>query len=100
MIDLTQIAAAFISLTVLLVSTFLIPLIKAKHSNEEIQRAVVYATIGVQAAEQLFKETGMGAQKKAYVEKFLADHGFTLDQDQVDVLIESAVLELKNKLIY
>ena len=38
----------------------------------------------------------MGAKKKAFVEKFLADHGIILDTDQLDVMIESAVLEMQN----
>ena len=38
---------------------------------------------------------GKGAEKKAYVEKYLSEKGFHLDTREIDSLIEAAVLELK-----
>ena len=46
----------------------------------------------------IYKESGMGQQKKKYVEAFLTDLGIRYDQQQIDNLIESAVLELKKEL--
>ena len=46
----------------------------------------------------IYKESGMGPQKKKYVETFLADLGINYDEKQIDSLIESAVLELKKEL--
>lgn len=42
----------------------------------------------------IYTESGMGAQKKAYVLEYLRTKGFTLDIDTLDNLIESAVLDL------
>lgn len=43
----------------------------------------------------IYTRTGKGAEKKAYVEQFMSSKGFKLDTDEIDKLIESAVLELK-----
>lgn len=42
----------------------------------------------------IYKESGMGPQKKAYVLEFLNRKGFTVDLDTLDNIIENAVLEL------
>jgi len=38
----------------------------------------------------------MGLKKKTFVEKFLTDHGIILDEEQLNVVIESAVLEMQH----
>lgn len=95
MIDLTPIANAVITLVALLVTTFLIPWIKAKVSNEKLEHLKKWTTIAVEAAEMVYKESGMGEAKKKYVQSYLSTKGFTLDIDTVDALIEAAVLEMK-----
>lgn len=99
MVDLTFIARAVVTLLALLISTFLIPFIKTKISADKLEKLLAYVRIGVFAAEQIFRETGMGAKKKEYVANYLASLGYTLDQDELDALIESTVLEMKNELI-
>jgi hypothetical protein len=42
----------------------------------------------------IYKESGMGKEKKAYVLQYLNKKGFTVDLDTIDNLIENAVLEL------
>lgn len=51
--------------------------------------------IAVEAAEMIYVGKGKGAEKKAYVEKYLSEKGFHLDTSEIDSLIEAAVLELK-----
>ena len=99
MINITPIAVAVVTLLGLIITTFIIPYIKAKIGAEKLNKLLTYAAIGVKAAEQIFKETGMGVKKKEYVSKFLAEHGFILDGDELDVVIESAVFEMKNELM-
>lgn len=41
---------------------------------------------------------GRGAEKKAYVLKFLNDRGYTVDMDAIENLVEAAVYELPEKL--
>ena len=62
-------------------------------SQEKIN---LWVSLAVQAAEQIFQGTGMGAQKKTYVIEYLAGKGIQIDAATLDVLIESAVFELKN----
>lgn len=95
MIDLTPVVNAVIALIAAVVSAFLIPWIKEKIEAEKLEKVMGWVTIAVEAAEQIYRESGMGAKKKAYVLDFLAKKGCTLDTDSVDAMIESAVLDLK-----
>jgi DUF1365 family protein len=48
----------------------------------------------VKAAEQLYKGSGRGEEKKQYVLDFLAAKGLTMDMDIVEALLEAAVFGL------
>lgn len=98
MIDLTKIVLAALGLLGTVITTVLVPYLKARLSAQQLEQAKVYARLAVEAAEMLYRESGKGAEKKAYVQQYLAEHGYTLDTEQLDVLIESAVLEMKNHL--
>ena len=54
-----------------------------------------WVKLAVQSAEQISNGTGMGELKKKYVEQFLESHNIKLDERQLDVAIEAAVLEIK-----
>lgn len=95
MIDLTPIIEAVIALIAALVSVFLIPCIKSKVLENKLAEIMTWVQVAVEAAEQLYKESGQGAKKKQYVLDFLASKGFTLNEDEIDKLIESAVYALK-----
>lgn len=95
MIDLTPVVNAIIALIAAAISVFLIPWIKEKIEAEKLEQVIGWVTIAVEAAEQIYRESGMGAKKKAYVLDFLAKKGITLDVDSIDAMIESAVLDLK-----
>lgn len=95
MTDITPIVNAVITLVVAAISAFLIPWIKSKIETEKLNQIMSWVTIAVEAAEQIYRESGMGAKKKAYVLDFLAKKGITLDVDSIDAMIESAVLDLK-----
>ena len=97
MIDLTSLFEAIITLIVALISAFLIPYIKSKVSAEKFETLKSWVKVAVQAAEMLYRESGMGEQKKAYVIEYLNAKGYDLDTDTLNNLIESAVLELENK---
>ena len=45
----------------------------------------------------IYKESGMGEAKKAYVKTSLEDKGIKYDERQIDSMIESAVLELNEQ---
>ena len=95
MIDLTPIVNALITLIGLLLTTFLIPWIRTKVSNEKLEEIRKWTSVGVKAAEMIYKESGMGETKKNYVRKFLEGKGYKLDVDTVDALIEATVREMQ-----
>ena len=97
MVDLTPIANAIISLLALLITTFLIPWIKAKVGSEKLAQTQTWVKIAVEAAEIIYKGTDLGEAKKAYVMRYLDSKGYTLDTDSIDAMIEAAVLELKSE---
>lgn len=98
MIDLTGIISAVLTLIVAVLSAFLIPLIKRKVDAEKLATIQFWVGIAVDAAEQVFRDGGLGAEKKKYVVNFLEARGFSIDAEELNNLIEAAVLELKQEL--
>lgn len=94
MIDITIIIEALIGILVAIITTFIIPWIKEKIDTERYEKAKSAVVIAVKAAEQIYRETGLGKEKKAYVVDFLRDKGFVFDEEYIDCMIEAAVLEL------
>ena len=94
-IDVTQIIVAVIGLIGLVLSTVLVPLLRAKATKEQWDNAMFWVKLAVQSAEQIYNQQGMGEAKKKYVEEFLKNHNITLDPAQIDVAIEAAVQQLK-----
>lgn len=98
MTDLTNVISAIITLIVALITTFLIPYIKVKIDKEKLEKMESWVKIAVQAAEKIYKESGQGEKKKAYVMAYLKEKGYKVDIDTLNNLIESAVLELDKSL--
>lgn len=103
-IDITQVVLAVIAVVSSIITTFLIPLLKAKLDVEksnlsENQAAMLRLAIttAVTAAEQLYKSEE-GQQKKAYVLNLLEQQGYEVDSALIDAAIEAIVLELHNEL--
>lgn len=93
-IDLTDLIIAVITVIIAIVSKYLIPWFKTQVSAKTLDTIKVWVKVAVEAAEQLYRETGKGAEKKAYVLEFLESKGFTVNASEIDNLIESAVHEL------
>lgn len=88
-------------LVLVLISTVVIPWIKAKVDADKLEKYLAYAEIAVGAAEQLAAVEGLdGEWKKAYVMKFLTEKcGMgNLDVDVLNNIIENAVIMLHNEL--
>lgn len=93
----TEIILAIISLLVAIAEAFFIPWLKTKLSADKLAKLESLVNIGVYAAEQLFTPE-QWAEKKQYVQQFLADKGYKVNTTEVDAAIESAVIRLKNNL--
>ena len=92
-IDYTELLQAVITLISIIITTFLIPYIKKKLSNERLEELKKWVGIAVKAAEQLYGSK-TGQQKKEYVVAFLLSKGIVVDIDEVTALIESEVYKL------
>ena len=81
-----------------LITAFVIPWLKEKIGDAKSEQILKWVETAVKAAEQLYKGSGRGVVKKSFVVDFLNEKGIDIDQDSLDKLIESAVLDLnKNK---
>lgn len=96
-IDITIIINAVIALIAAVVSTFLIPWIRSKTTSQQREDLIAWVKIAVAAAEQIYKGSGRGEDKKKYVLDFLAQSGFTVDTDSVNAAIEAAVKQLNSE---
>ena len=92
--DITLIINAIITLAAAVITVFVIPWIKSKTTAEQRKEIEAWVKIAVTAAEQTFKGTGMGQQKKEYVLRFLADKNLEIDAESLDLMIESAVISM------
>lgn len=93
--DITILLKAIITLIFAVLVTFVIPYFKASVSESDFAEALKWVKIAVECAEMIYKESGMGKEKFAYVESFLANKGYIYDEEEIRALIESAVLEMK-----
>lgn len=94
-VDMTQVIVAIIGLIGIILSTWLIPLLRAKTTEQKWENAMFWVKLAVQSAEQIYQQQGMGEIKKKYVEQFLKEHNIKLDEKQIDVAIEAAVLQIQ-----
>ena len=99
MFDITPIIEAVAALIGVIITCVLIPYIKSKTTTEQQKEINAWVKIAVSAAEQLFTGSGRGEEKKAYVIAWLKERGITVDEAELDALIEAAVYELAQGLI-
>lgn len=97
MTNLTPIITAVILLISALLSVYLVPLIRSKTSDVQRREIEAWVRIAVMAAEQLYNSE-QGQEKKNYVLNFLTDHGYEVDFNEINNLIESEVLKLHAEL--
>ena len=107
LVNITPIILAVIALCTVLLTSFVIPKLKAKHPQEEIDKVLnqleVYKNVAMLACrmvEQLYP--GMSQTKFNEARNFMIDYltkaGIKIDEDQVTAAIESAVLEINKTL--
>ena len=93
-----EIMKVFVMIAVLLISRYLIPWIKEKCGTDKLALAEKWVKYAVLKAQQvLWAEKGQ--DKKAYVTEFLKEiliaKNIALSDEQLDVLIEAAVKQMK-----
>lgn len=104
MIDITPIIEGIIGLVIAIISVIIFPKIQLWVNNtlseKQIEIAKVVISSCVQAAEQIYiNSEKSGSSKKKYVMEYaknkLAEIGLTIDEKEIEVYLEQAVLELK-----
>lgn len=95
--DITPVIGALITLAVFVVTAYLIPFLRGKIAENDWAELMRWVDIGVDAAEMIYKESGMGKFKKEYVRDFLSQHGYTVDEEEINAMIEASVLRLKRE---
>lgn len=94
-IDLTPLVEILISLLALVITTYLIPWIKARTTAAQQEYIRTAAHVAVYAAEK-FWGAGHGEQKLEYAEKVLKeDYGITLNLNKLEAVIDAAIKEME-----
>lgn len=95
---LFKIILAFIPVLGTIITYFVVPYIKTSIGTEKLAQYQEWATLAVKCAEMLWIESGKGEEKKAYVVDFLNNlfnkKKIVITDEQIEILIEAAVLEL------
>lgn len=96
---LFEVILALIPVLGAIITYFIIPYIKTNMDSAKLAQYKEWATLAVKSAEMLWRETGHGDDKKTYVVNFLTEmfnsRKITITEEQMNVLIESAVKEMK-----
>ena len=92
--DITPILEMVISLISIVITSFVIPWLRAKTTQEQFWVLQDIARIAVNAAEVLYKGSGKGEQKLSYattyIKEFCLAHNITFDDKSIRQAIENA----------
>ena len=94
--DITTIIEAAAALVAAVITAVVIPYIKSRTTAQQQAEINAWVKIAVTAAEQIYRGSGRGEEKKEYVINWLREHGMTVDESKLDALIEAAVYDLNN----
>ena len=95
--EITIIAKILIELCAAIASLWLIPWLRARLNAEQVSDMLRWVEIAVSAAEQLY-DAAQGNAKKQYVVSFLEERGYRVDEEELDLAIEAAVLRLHKEI--
>lgn len=95
---LFEIILALIPILGTILTVYVIPLLKERLGLEQLAKYKEWVMLAVKCAEMLWPQSGTGGDKKAYVVDFLNrmfnQNKTVITQEQLELLIEAAVLEL------
>lgn len=95
--SITEIVTLALKVLCFVLVVFIIPLIKKKYTQQEIDSVLDKIQTYVECAEQIFGSE-QGEEKKQWVRGRLAAHGIDVDLNIIDAEIEACVLMLHNAL--
>lgn len=97
MTDLTAVVSGAVTLLTAIAAAVLVPWLKGKLSQQKLAELLSWADIAVRAAQQLY-HTQKGSKRKEYALQFLRSKGYNVDTQEIDSVIEAAVLKLHQQL--
>lgn len=102
MVNITPVVNAIIALLGVIITCFVIPLVKSVHSKIEDERIQKAVDAACKWAEQTLKNVS-GSEKRRrvleYMQTWLEARGYTYDIDQLDIYLEASVFDLNTPLI-
>ena len=100
--NIFEFVLSLISLLGAVITYFAVPYIQANIDSTKLEQYQKWAALAVRTAEMLWSDTGHGEDKKKYAVKFFNDmfnsKKTVITEEQIDILIESAVQELKKNM--
>ncbi|MDR2515669.1 MAG: phage holin family protein [Christensenellaceae bacterium] len=98
MIDLTQIAVALIGLATAVLTSVLVPWLRARYGAEQVKNAAEWVAVAIRMAEQTIRAKGSGEAKKDEVMAFLTSKNLKVDEAALSAMVEAAVFDLNKSL--
>ena len=95
--SITEIVTLVLKVLCFILVAFVIPVVKRKYTQQELEAVNDKIMTYVQAADQIFGSE-QGEEKKQWVRGRLAAHGIDVDLNIIDAEIEACVLMLHNAL--
>ena len=95
--SITEIVTLVLKVLCFILVAFVIPVVKRKYTQQELEAVNDKIMTYVQAADQIFGSE-QGEEKKQWVRSRLAAHGIDVDLNIIDAEIEACVLMLHNTL--
>ena len=97
-IDLTQVLSAVITIIALIITRYAVPYIKTKIGSDKANDLAYWAGVAVTAVEEAAR-AGRIAKSEKFAEavNFLESKGFTADEVELGMVIDSAVWQLINQ---
>lgn len=91
-----KILECVISIAVIVICRYVIPAIKSKVGVQQYELALTYIMEVVKACQQTLEDNNFKKETATeQVSKFLESKGIKMSSEEIDILIESAVRELK-----
>lgn len=87
MIDLTNLVNAVVALLAAIITAFVLPWIKAKGTEKQLDLLAKATKTAVFAAEQVYG-SGWGREKMRYAEEYLRKRGYTVDIDMIEATVK------------
>ena len=96
MIDFTPLFEAIITLLAAVITAYVVPWIKTRYSEEQLNKIKSVVEIAVYAAEKAYG-AGNGDKKLEYVETVLQTYNIQVDTVRLRVLVDSVIKKMENE---